>query len=436
MKLTKVFHLKPTLIQRIILGHLTYCVSKLWNVCNYARYNSDKFQFAAEGLGTYVTAYDQQKEFKDNFWYKNLPSQSAQAIIAKLASAWKSFFSAKKNGKLENPRPPKFKPKTHHSTITFKRNNFKIIDDKIRLTISKQSKEYLSEKHTIGSKYLWIDLDKNLSLDGDVKIIEVVPLWDGSYKVHLGVEKEVPEKKQTGNVVSIDLGISNLATISFSYSTDSFIIDGSQLLSVNRYFDKEILKLQQINNLQGRKKNTRQINQLFDKRRSQIKQILHSVSNEIISLANIYNVDTIVVGDLTDIREDADYGKKTNQKLHKWNFSRFISYIEYKAQLSGIGVEKISESYTSQCCSVHLSVDEIDKAHAKKSNRKHRGLYICNECGAVLNADLNGSLNILKKYLHSAGKSLRRGVVALASPVRLAWNNHCFNRLTKSYVSS
>ena len=136
----------------------------------------------------------------------------------------------------------------------------------------------------------------------------------------------------------------------------------------------------------------------------------HSAGNEVISLANTYNVDTIVVGDLTDIRESADYGKKTNQKLHKWNFSRFISYIEYKAKLKGIDVEKISESYTSQCCSVHLSVDEIGKAHANKSNRKHRGLYICNECGAMLNADLNGSLNILKKYLHSAGKSLRRGV--------------------------
>ena len=113
MKLTKVFHLKPTKVQQIILGHLTYCVSKLWNVCNYARYNSKEFQ----------SAYDQQKEFKENFWYKNLPSQSAQAVIAKLAGAWKSFFSAKKNENLENPRPPKFKPKTHHSTITFKKNN-------------------------------------------------------------------------------------------------------------------------------------------------------------------------------------------------------------------------------------------------------------------------------------------------------------------------
>lgn len=426
MKLTKVFHLKPTKAQQIILGHLTYSVSTLWNVCNYARYNSDKFQ----------SAYDQQKKFKNNFWYKNLPSQSAQALISKLATAWKSFFSAKKNGKLENPKPPKFKPKTHHSTITFKRNNFKMFDNKIRLTISKQSKGYLKEEHSIKSKYLWIDLDKSLSLDGDVKIVEIVPLWDGSYSVHIVVEKEAEEKKDTGNVMSIDLGILNLACITFSNSKDSFIIDGSQLLSVNRYFDKEISLLQQINNLQGRKKNTKQINQLFDKRRRQIKQILHSASNKIISLASSYSVDTIVVGDLTHIREGANYGKKTNQKLHKWNFSRLFSYIKYKAKLSGISVVKISERYTSQCCSVHLKADEIDKEHAKKSNRKHRGLYCCKECGAVLNADLNGSLNILKKYLHSVGENLRRGVVALASPVRLAWDNHCFSRPTESCVST
>ena len=47
-----------------------------------------------------------------------------------------------------------------------------------------------------------------------------------------------------------------------------------------------------------------------------------------------------------------------------------------------------SESYTSQECSQCGVI--------KKSNRKHRGLYVCKNCGNVLNADLNGAIDILK----------------------------------------
>ncbi|MHA1658418.1 MAG: zinc ribbon domain-containing protein, partial [Promethearchaeota archaeon] len=33
----------------------------------------------------------------------------------------------------------------------------------------------------------------------------------------------------------------------------------------------------------------------------------------------------------------------------------------------------------------------------RKSNRKYRGLYVCTDCGVVLNADVNASRNILQK---------------------------------------
>ena len=44
-----------------------------------------------------------------------------------------------------------------------------------------------------------------------------------------------------------------------------------------------------------------------------------------------------------------------------------------------------------------------------KSNRIHRGLYVCQNCGRTINADLNGAINILKKYLQREGIS--EGVV-------------------------
>ena len=61
--------------------------------------------------------------------------------------------------------------------------------------------------------------------------------------------------------------------------------------------------------------------------------------------------------------------------------------IKYKAQGYGIEVVMVDEAYTSQTCSVCGTRD--------KSDRKHRGLYVCKHCGAVLNADVNGARNIL-----------------------------------------
>ena len=65
--------------------------------------------------------------------------------------------------------------------------------------------------------------------------------------------------------------------------------------------------------------------------------------------------------------------------------------LTYKARLEGIRVVKEPEDYTSQTCSVCGT--------KCRSNRVHRGLYVCNQCGAVINADVNGAINILKRDL-------------------------------------
>lgn len=70
-------------------------------------------------------------------------------------------------------------------------------------------------------------------------------------------------------------------------------------------------------------------------------------------------------------------------------FLKLIQQIEYKSKMVGITVIRTSEEYTSQTCS---SCGII-----RKGNRKYRGLYVCNNCGMVLNADVNASKNILQK---------------------------------------
>ncbi len=84
-----------------------------------------------------------------------------------------------------------------------------------------------------------------------------------------------------------------------------------------------------------------------------------------------------------------DWGKHGNLDLHSWAFDRFTSMLEYKAKDEGISVERVSERDTSKSCSCC--------GRTRKANRVERGLYACNSCGMVANADVNGAENIRQK---------------------------------------
>jgi putative transposase len=101
------------------------------------------------------------------------------------------------------------------------------------------------------------------------------------------------------------------------------------------------------------------------------------------------------VGDLSGIREEDDseesrnWGKHGNLDLHSWAFDRFTDLLEYKAEMEGITVEEVSEEDTSKSCSCC--------GRKRDANRVERGLYVCDDCGTVANADVNGAENIRQK---------------------------------------
>jgi transposase len=70
-------------------------------------------------------------------------------------------------------------------------------------------------------------------------------------------------------------------------------------------------------------------------------------------------------------------------------------YIEYKAKLNGINYTEIAENYTSGCSALEL--ESLNKDYYNKSRRIVRGLFKAKN--TTINSDVNGSLNILRKYL-------------------------------------
>ena len=138
-------------------------------------------------------------------------------------------------------------------------------------------------------------------------------------------------------------------------------------------------------------------------------------------------VGTVVLGDLKGIRqqtngESRNYGKAGNLKLHAWPFDTFVQMLAYKTRLAGITIIQLSERDTSRTCSVCGCLNA--------RSRVHRGLYICLECGATINADVNGAVNILYKYLQGLDDSdeSSTGVPVRVGELPTIWPEPLVNR--------
>ncbi|XRP96241.1 RNA-guided endonuclease InsQ/TnpB family protein [Methanocaldococcus sp. 16A] len=400
--------------QWIILNHLTYFSSKLWNVANYQVMQGN------------IKINELEKKLKTNFWYKNLHSQSAQAVLQKLKIAWLNCFK-------QHTKRPRFQPKNGHFPVKWKKDGLKIIGNKLRLSLSKQTRQYLKEKHGIESKFLWVEfmqnsknfatrskatMPKTLPLDVmQVKEVEIVPhdiYGQRFYVLHLIYKKEVnPEKPKKEKVMAVDLGVKNLATTVIQGDKQPLIFDGKILLSKLRWFAKEIARVKSQIAEQGLK-TCKQLSKLAVKERNYINDYIHKISRGIVNLAKEKGVSKIVIGNLSENLTKIDIGDRINQQLHRIPFGKLIHKITYKAEEEGITVDLVNESYTSQKCSVCGVI--------KKSNRKYRGLYVCSECGAVINADVNGARNILFKVVPNPERDRDSG---LGNP----WRVRVFNPL-------
>ncbi|WP_421078608.1 transposase [Methanothermococcus sp. Ax23] len=299
--------------------------------------------------------------------------------------AWQNYFK-------QHTKRPRYQPKDGHFPVKWKKQGFKIIGNKLRLSLSKQTKNYLKEKHGIKCRYLWVGLSKTLPLDTmQVKEVEIVPqtIYGITYYIlHLIYKKPViQEPIKEGNILSIDLGIKNLATV-VTNTGSAVIYDGRRLISKFRWFAKTKGELQS-KLTRKQLKNNKRLSCLTVREKNYTKDYLHKVSKMIVEFAVDNKVSRIVIGELNKGISSIDIGRKNNEKIHKIPFGRLVSMIQYKAEEKGLTVEQVNEAYTSQTCS--------NCGVVKKSNRKYRGLYVCSECGMVLNADVNGALNILKK---------------------------------------
>jgi putative transposase len=125
-----------------------------------------------------------------------------------------------------------------------------------------------------------------------------------------------------------------------------------------------------------------------------------------------------VIGKNPEWKQFLNIGRRNNQNFVSIPHAQFVSMLTYKAQLVGIQVYVTEESYTSKCS--FLDLEPIEKREIYMGKRISRGMFRSSK-GFLINADVNGAYNILRKVAPNAFRNGVEGVVV--HPLRISLKN-------------
>lgn len=389
-----------------ILSEFTHLSKNLYNHANYLV----RKEFIETGNWLKYRELDKLlKQDTDYPDYKAMPTaQTAQQILMLLDQNWKSFFksikdwSKNKDKYLGQPKLPKYKPKNGKMILIITSQHAKLKQDLLKFPKSFQN-------FTVKPRCISLP---NFQKINQVRIIPRGQIFHLEIVYSVSVEDEL--LPDNGRYMSIDLGLDNLATVVTNTGSQSFIIDGKGLKSMNQYYNKRAAHYQEIAKRMNGRHYTNRLYRITQKRNAKVDDYLHKASRRIVEAAVYENVSTIVIGRNKNWKQSISLSDRVNQSFVGIPYLQLIDKIIYKAQDYGINVILTEESYTSGTS--FLDKEPPVKAYYDKSRRKHRGLFISNK-GVSINADVNAAFQIMKKVFPNEFSDGIEGVVL--HPVRV-----------------
>ena len=405
LQTTKV-HIKDNNPQTNILYSLCYHSARLYNV---GLYSVRQHFFNTK---QYLSYYDNYHECKTNENYDLLLTDTGQQILRLVDRDMKSFFrllTLKQSGKYSNPvHLPKYKNKQGIMTFAVQGRSVRINNNHIRIGLTKEFREL----YNISCRYVEFTIPKHLQPVKQFNEVRIIPLYGGKeFSVeYIYDTKYLPYNKQIvgDGYMSIDLGVNNLmACAVFSNGQfHQFLIDGKPLKNINAYYNKTIAHLKSCystNNTIVNPSITKRMRRLYNGRSNRISDYFNKVVTLIINKCFEYGVSTIVIGYNKGMKQEINLGSVNNQNIVSIPYHKLRSKLMNKCALHGITYESQEESYTSKSSALDNDIipvygDDISDV-VFSGKRIHRGLY-CSSDDILLNADINGSINILRKYFN------------------------------------
>lgn len=368
------------------IDNLCFLAKNLFNAANYTVRQS----FIKENK--YLNYAANYHLVKSSIDYKALPAKVSCQIIRLVDRNWASYFVAIKEFKLNPskftgvPSVPKYKDKVKGRCV--------VLYPKQAISKRALKKGLLQPSGT--------NIFISTAITKEVEEIRLVPR-NGFYVVE--AVYTVPDTKLVDfkGIAAIDLGLTNLGTVTTNIKRlTPLIVNGNPLKSINQFYNKQKAVLQSELQKQNSKRFiSNRLNKLTAIRNNKVDTYLHQASRTIIKYLLQNQIGTLVIGNNTQWKTNINIGKKNNQNFVQIPHYKFIKQLTYKAQLLGITVIITEESYTSKAS--FLDQDLIPKykegqKHSFSGLRVKRGLYKSAN-GTLINADVNGSLNILRKAI-------------------------------------
>lgn len=383
-----------------------YCTA-LKAMCYHAArmYNVGLYSVRQHFFNTeeYLSYYDNYHLCKENENYSILLSSTGQQILRLVDRDMKSFFSLlnlKKEGKYsEEVHLPHYKDKTELMSCFVQGQMVRIHDGKARIGLTKE----LREMYGLDFRYLEFTIPSNVNTSA-IKEVRVVPYFDGTeFDIEFIHYKPEAELSTAQGILSIDPGVSNLLTCTAHSNgrPDAFIIDGRRIKNINCYYNKAMVRLKSIyskdKKVQG---TTARMRRLINGRKNRINACFDAIAKCITDYCLANGIGTVVVGYNKGMKQDVDMGAVNNQNFVFIPVYKLRQKLMSRCALCGIAYVSQEESYTSKASA--LDLDAIpnygcDDIPTFSGRRVKRGLY--KSADMQINADVNGSINICRKYL-------------------------------------
>ena len=357
------------------LNEMSRKANNLYNQCVYFAKNSNNLSEDLKHIDKVMKSFPDEHDNYRSFGYSACAQQVLRLFQQNLRVYFASIKDYKKNPAKYSDRPrfPKFRKS----------------NDRFQVIFTNQAAKLINKTINIAPKTFENKLSITLRTNSAKKLCQVTFAPRNDYfLIYVIYEVEQTISQKSDKVASIDIGLKNLATVTFS-EQDEPILYRSDLVKINKDFNRLDADYASILKKTQNKYTSKRRKRFSEKYSGLIEDRLHKISREIINDLSHRGVSTVIVGKNT--------GQKINNKLKNFvqvPLFRLIEMIKYKAKLAGIEFIQVNESYTSGTS--FLDNESPTKEFYNKDRRKFRGLFFSNTLKRI-NADVNGSFQIMKK---------------------------------------
>ncbi len=353
---------------------------------------------------------------------QSMPSTPMQQTLMSVTEAFKSFKNLRdlhEKGQLHfRPKPPGYLQGSKLFKVAYPNSGGQrptLINGQLRFSLG------LTVKRWFGVSEFFLSMPSNLDYS-EVKEFTILPK-NGAFYLEMSYEVEKQNHELDINkALSIDLGTADNLAACIDTLGNSFLIDARDLKAKNQLWNKKV---------STRKEGKSQdywdnwLDCVTRKRNHQMRDGINKAAKLIINHCLKYGIGTLVIGWNEGFKTNANLGNLNNQKFVQMPLGKLKSRVKQLCDLHGIRFIETEEAYTSKAS--FLDGDSLPKYGEKpmgwkaSGNRIKRGLYRTAD-GFVVNADLNGAANILRKVSGRLGISLdqlSRRSLAVVARIRL-----------------